>query len=152
MHCPFCSHNDTKVVDSRESADNALRRRRECLKCKKRFTTYERVETANVLVIKKDGTREQFNRDKLLQGVIRACEKRPISSEKIIGVVEEIEQELCEHEKKEVTSKKIGELVMRRLKKLDKVAYIRFASVYREFTDLESFEEELQKLLRRRRK
>jgi len=103
-------------------------------------------------VVKKDGTREQFSREKLLAGIIRACEKRPISSEKIMGVIDEIEQELCEKEKKEVTSRKLGELVMRRLKKLDKVAYIRFASVYREFTDLESFEEELQKLLRKRRK
>lgn len=151
MRCPFCSVGDTKVIDSRLSSDNTFRRRRECLKCKKRVTTYERIETANILVVKKDGTREQFNREKLLRGVIRACEKRPISSEKITGVVDEIEQELCEREKNEISSRKLGELVMKRLKKLDKVAYIRFASVYREFTDLKSFEEELQKLLRRKR-
>ena len=152
MLCPYCSRGDTKVTDSRLSSDNTFRRRRECLKCKKRFTTYERVETANILVVKKDGNREQFNRDKLLQGVIRACEKRPISSAKIVGVVDDIEQELIAKGKSEISSKKVGEAVMRRLKKLDKVAYIRFASVYREFTDLESFEEELQKLLRKRRK
>ncbi|MBR9703046.1 transcriptional repressor NrdR [Candidatus Woesearchaeota archaeon] len=148
MHCPYCE-SETKVVDSRDSTDNSLRRRRECLKCKKRFTTYERIETTNLLVIKKDGAREQFNRDKLKNGIIRACEKRPITLQQIDRMVEEIETGLLEKEKREVESKRIGELVMEHLQKIDKISYIRFASVYREFADIESFEKELQQLLRK---
>jgi len=122
------------------------RRRRECRKCKKRFTTYERVETIGLVVIKKDGRRERFSRDKLLAGVQRACEKRPISQERIERLVEEVERELRNMDTLEVESRRIGELVMRKLKKLDKVAYIRFASVYRSFADIESFENELRAL------
>jgi len=144
MLCPFCSA-ETKVVDSRLSKDS-LRRRRECTKCHKRFTTYERVESTNLLIVKKDGTREQYNREKLMSGIIRACEKRKISHETISRLIDEVEQEIIEH--REVPSKKLGDLVMKRLRKIDKVAYIRFASVYREFADIESFEKELKKLLR----
>lgn len=149
MKCPYCSKGETKVVDSRLSSDNSLRRRRECLSCEKRFTTYERIERTPLLVIKKDGTREQFNKDKIKNGFLRACEKRPISLEDIEKVVDKIENDIFEKEQGEVSSKKIGEHIMRQLKKLDKVAYIRFASVYREFTDLESFEKELKGLLRK---
>jgi len=146
MLCPFCNA-ETKVVDSRLSKDS-LRRRRECTKCQRRFTTYERIESTNLLIVKKDGTREQFNREKLMAGIIRACEKRKISHETISQLIDEVEQEIIEH--REVPSKKLGDLVMKRLRKIDKVAYIRFASVYREFADIESFEKELQKLLRRK--
>lgn len=149
MRCPYCSRT-TKVIDSRESANNTFRRRRECLKCKRRFTTYERIETTNLLVVKKDGTREQFNKDKLRAGLIKACEKRSITLEQIDTMADEIEQDLVEKSDGEIPSKQIGELVMRKLKKIDKVAYIRFASVYREFTDLKSFEKELQKLIHKR--
>lgn len=148
MRCPSCE-SETKVIDSRNSND-AMRRRRECISCARRFTTYERIESTNLLVVKKDGTREQFNREKLLAGIIHACEKRPISLERLTQVVEEIEQELCEGNTREIESRKLGEHVMRKLKKIDKVAYIRFASVYREFADLASFEKELQKLLRKK--
>ena len=147
MHCPYCSHAKTNVVDSRDVGELEItRRRRECRKCKKRFTTYERVETIGLVVIKKDGRRERFSRDKLLAGVQRACEKRPISQERIERLVEEVERELRNMDTLEVESRKIGELVMRKLKKLDKVAYIRFASVYRSFADIESFENELRAL------
>jgi transcriptional repressor NrdR len=149
MRCPFCAHAETKVVDSRDAADHSLRRRRECLKCGKRFTTYERVETTNLLVVKKDGTREQFDRAKLRKAITLPCEKLPISSEKIDRAVSRIEQKLAESRKGEVSSKKIGDLVIRELKKLHKVAYIRFAAVYREFADLADFESELAKLLKR---
>lgn len=146
MLCPFCAA-ETKVVDSRLSKDS-LRRRRKCTKCHKRFTTYERIESTNLLIVKKDGTREQYSREKLMAGIIRACEKRRISHETISRLIDEVEQEIIEH--REVPSKKLGDLVMKRLKKIDKVAYIRFASVYREFADIESFEKELRKLLRRK--
>jgi len=147
MRCPYCSYARTNVVDSRDVGELEItRRRRECRKCKKRFTTYERVETIGLVVIKKDGRREKFSRDKLLAGVQRACEKRPISQERIEKMAEEIEKELRNMDTLEVESRKIGELVMRKLKKLDKVAYIRFASVYRSFADIESFENELRAL------
>ncbi len=149
MRCPFCGHADTKVVDSRDTGEDSLRRRRECLKCRKRFTTYERIETTNLLVVKKDGTREQFDRGKLRKAMTLPCEKLKISSERIDRALARIEQKLTESRKGEVSTTKIGDLVMRELKKLDKVAYIRFAAVYREFADLADFESELEKLLKR---
>jgi len=152
MKCPYCLSEDNKVIDKRESEEGiSTRRRRECLKCKKRFTTYERVENIDIVVVKKDGTRQQFDRQKVKSGIVRACEKRPVNVEKIEQVVNEIEAKIFSSQSKEVNSKKIGELIMRKLKGLDKVAYIRFASVYREFADLESFEEELGKLLSKTR-
>ncbi len=147
MRCPYCLHPETKVLDSRDSSDlDATRRRRECLKCKKRFTTYERVEMVDLIVIKKDGRRENFDRHKLLNGVMKACEKRPVSHERIEELVDDVERELRKREETEVSSMTIGEMVMSRLKRLDQVAYIRFASVYRSFTDVESFEKELRRL------
>jgi transcriptional repressor NrdR len=150
VRCPYCSSAETRVVDSRDVGELEItRRRRECRRCKKRFTTYERVETIDLVVIKKDGRRERFDRGKLLAGIQKACEKRPISSERIEKLVEEIERELRNMDTLEVESSKVGELVMRKLKKLDKVAYIRFASVYRSFADIESFENELRALRRK---
>jgi transcriptional repressor NrdR len=150
VRCPYCSYARTNVIDSRDVGELEItRRRRECRKCRKRFTTYERVETIDLVVIKKDGRREKFDRNKLLAGVQKACEKRPIGQEKIENLVEEIERELRNMETLEVESSKIGELVMKKLKKLDKVAYIRFASVYRSFADIESFENELRAMRRK---
>ena len=145
MQCPYCKHAESKVLDSRE-AEVAVRRRRECEKCGKRFTTYERVEKTDLAVIKKDGRREPFSREKLRAGIVRACEKRPVESEKIEKLCDEIEEKLKKKEKIEVPSKLIGEMVMRRLKVIDKVAYIRFASVYKEFEDVEEFRKELKEL------
>jgi transcriptional repressor NrdR len=144
MQCPYCKA-DTKVVDKRDSGEHT-RRRRECLKCSKRFTTYERLEETPLVVIKKDGRRQSFDRSKLKSGILRACEKRPITTEQIERVVEEIEQHLRNKYTADIPSRAIGEAVMARLKSLDKVAYIRFASVYRNFTDLGSFEKELNAL------
>jgi len=150
MKCPYCGFPETKVVDKRDAdGGDAARRRRECLKCNERFTTYERVETSTLTVVKKDGNREEFDREKVLRGIIKACEKRPISREMMDRSVDEIEIELRNGGTKEVTSRQVGEAVMKRLKKLDKIAYIRFASVYREFADLDSFEKELKKLIRK---
>jgi transcriptional repressor NrdR len=150
MKCPYCGHSETKVLDSREAEEDATtRRRRECLKCEKRFTTYERVEMTDLVVIKKDGRREKFNRDKILSGLMKACEKRPVPKEKIESALNEIERELKTMDTTEIESTKIGELVMKKLKSLDKVAYIRFASVYKEFADLETFETEVRKLLKK---
>ena len=147
MKCPYCGNSDTSVIDSRETEDmRVIRRRRECPKCEKRFTTYERVELLDLFVIKKDGRREAFDRKKLLVGIERACEKRPISHDAIETMVDEIEGELRGMDKAEVPSKRIGRMVMKKLKTLDKVAYIRFASVYYSFEDLEAFERELDKL------
>ena len=147
MICPYCNSKETKVVDKRDNPSlKATRRRRECLKCKKRFTTYERTEQSDLIVIKKDKRREPFNREKLKNGIIKACQKRPVSYETIENVLNEIESELRKKTKTEVTSREIGELVMKKLKKLDKVAYIRFASVYRDFQDISSFEKELKSL------
>ena len=147
MRCPYCGFSETKVLDSRESEDSDVtRRRRECEKCSKRFTTYERVEMLGLRVIKKNGNIEGFERDKVLKGALKACEKRPIKMEKIEKLVDEVESELRKNETTEIPSKVIGELVMEKLKKLDKVAYVRFASVYKEFTDLKSFETELKKI------
>lgn len=144
MRCPYCNSGETKVIETREAEDSDVtRRRRECLKCKKRFTTYERVEMIELRVIKKNGDIERFDRNKILNGILKACEKRPIKIEKI---VDEIESELRKHETTEIYSKVIGELVMEKLKQLDHVAYIRFASVYREFKDIKGFEKELKNI------
>jgi len=149
MKCIFCSHSETKVVDSRESED-ITRRRRECLKCKKRFTTYERAEPLQVYIIKKSNSRELFDREKLKKGIVRACEKRPISIEKIDNIVNKIEAKLRTLDTNEIQSKTLGEEVTKHLKQLDKVAYIRFASVYREFADIEDFKKEIQGLLKKK--
>ena len=149
MKCPYCSNLNTKVVDKRESGEPGVtRRRRECLKCGKRFTTYERIETLGLTIVKKSGVRENFDRHKLLAGLLKACEKRSIPREKVEKIIDDIEAKLREHKKTEVDSRFLGELVMKKLKSLDKVAYIRFASVYREFTDLESFKKEMEKLIK----
>jgi len=148
MKCPFCGHQEDKVVDSRESSDGAaIRRRRECLGCGKRFTTYEHIEEQSLMVIKKDGRREAFDRRKLLAGLTKACEKRPVSMDRIEQLVEEIEQDLLRSFEREVPSQQIGERVMRRLHDVDPVAYVRFASVYREFKDPAQFMRELNELL-----
>ena len=145
MKCPFCGHLESKVVDSRPAEEGAsIRRRRECLACHKRFTTYETVESLPLMVIKKDGNRQTFDKTKLLNGMIRACEKRPVSYDKI---ADEIEQELQNSLERETNTERIGELVMERLKKVDEVAYVRFASVYRQFKDINTFMSELNKLL-----
>lgn len=146
MKCPFCGSSELKVIDKRVSDEETNRRRRECLKCNKRFTTYERVEMVEIKVVKKDGRREPFNRDKILKGILKACEKRPISEQTIQATLDDIESEILSSENQEIKSTEIGEIVMRHLKKLDEVAYIRFASVYREFKDLKQFESELSNL------
>jgi len=145
MRCPFCNHKETQVTDKRDS-ENETRRRRECLKCKKRFTTYEKFEVKDLRVIKKNGAREAFEAEKLKKGILKACEKRPVSLEKIEQIVSEIENKLKNSNKKEVRTEMIGELVMKALKKLDKVAYIRFASVYRDFKDINDFKKEIKEL------
>src|SRR3989338_713375 len=147
MKCPFCNHDEDKVVDSRASSDGiAIRRRRECLKCGKRFTTYEHDEEQALMVIKKDGRREPFDRHKLLTGLMKACEKRPVGIDQLEQIVDEVERELSQQFEHEVPSREIGERVMRRLHDLDPVAYVRFASVYREFKDAEQFVGELTDL------
>src|SRR3989338_2849405 len=148
MKCPYCSHSETKVIDSRETED-ITRRRRECLNCTKRFTTYERVESVNLVIIKKDLRREPYDRDKLKRGLIKACEKRPVSHDDIEKIVDKIESKLKSLNTTEIKSTIIGEEVMRSLKKLDKVAYIRFASVYKDFKDVKEFEKELKWLKER---
>ena len=148
MRCPFCSNPDTKVVDSRPTEEGqAIRRRRECESCGKRFTTYETVEAVPLMVVKKDGKREAFDRNKLLNGIIKACEKRPVPIADIEKIVTELETGLNNAMTKELESEKIGEFVIEHLKDLDDVAYVRFASVYRQFTDAESFRNEIEKLL-----
>ena len=147
MRCPYCNFEETKVIETREADDpDVTRRRRECLKCNKRFTTYERVEMLNLRIINKNGDIEAFNRNKILNGIVKACEKRPIKIEKIEKVVDDIETELRKQETTEIQSKVIGEMVMEKLKELDHVAYIRFASVYREFKDIKEFEKELKNI------
>ena len=146
MLCPFCDHDDSKVIDSRDSGDG-IRRRRECLACSRRYTTYERVQTNAVIVIKRDGRREEFHRDKLWMSLSKACAKRPLPTGSIDKMAEAIEAELVSLGKAEVPSDAIGELVMERLRDLDRVAYIRFASIYRDFRDIESFKEEIEALL-----
>jgi len=152
MKCPYCQSEETSVLDSRDTEDKAaIRRRRECTKCKKRFTTYERCDLADIIVMKKDGRREPFSREKLLKGLTIACGKLQISREQIEAIADEVETEVRGMDSIEVKSSKIGSIVMRKLKKLDKVAYIRFASVYRSFEDLEEFREELDKLIAKKR-
>lgn len=153
MKCPFCSHSDDKVIDSREGrAGDLIRRRRECLKCSRRFTTYERIDEIPYMVIKKDGRRERFDRQKILQGLLKSCEKRPVATAKLESIVDEVERFVHEAAERERTSSEIGELLMARLKKLDKVAYVRFASVYLDFKDVKEFMSELKGLLRERSK
>ncbi len=148
MKCPFCSYFESKVVDSRPTDEGqAIRRRRECIKCSKRFTTYEKIEEIPLIVVKKDGNRQAYDRNKLLNGIIKACEKRPVSISTIEKSVDEIEKNLSNSLEKEVTSEEIGEMIMDKLKEIDEVAYVRFASVYRQFKDLNSFMEELKKIL-----
>lgn len=148
MKCPYCGHLESKVVDSRPADEGAsIRRRRECLSCRKRFTTYETMESLPLMVIKKDGSRQSFERGKVMAGLIRACEKRPVSYQTLEGLVAEIEQALQNQIDREVSSSQIGELVLERLKKLDEVAYVRFASVYREFKDIHSFMTELDQFM-----
>ena len=148
MKCPYCSYTESKVVDSRPADDGtSIRRRRECLSCHRRFTTYETMESLPLMVVKKDGSRQSFDRNKVLGGLIRACEKRPVSYHTLEELVTEIEQTLQNQMEREVSSAQIGELVMERLKKIDEVAYVRFASVYRQFKDINTFMRELNKLL-----
>ncbi len=149
MHCPYCSFADSKVIDSRDSGDG-IRRRRECLSCDRRFTTYERVQMRTVMVVKRDGRREEFDREKLFASLSKACAKRPLPVGSIEKVLDEIEGHLMESGRAELTSRAVGEVVMERLKSLDRVAYIRFASVYRDFRDVESFIEEIDSLMERR--
>lgn len=147
MKCPYCQADETKVVDKRESEKlGVTRRRRECIRCKKRFTTHERIEGVDLIIIKKDGRREAFLRDKLKAGLLKACEKRPVSLEQINNMLDDIESELRRSDSIEIKSTDVGEMVMKKLRDIDKVAYIRFASVYREFEDLSSFEKELKQL------
>lgn len=151
MKCPFCGENDNKVIDSRLSKEgNAIRRRRECLMCERRFTTYETIEEIPLMIIKKDKRREVFNRDKVRSGIQRACEKREISMNAIEAFIEELERDLRESEEKEISSWVIGEKIMAKLHELDKVAYVRFASVYRDFKDVNDFVTELKTLLNQR--
>lgn len=151
MKCPYCGYQESKVVDSRHSDDNtSIRRRRECLCCQKRFTTYETVESLPMIVVKKDNSRQSFDRNKILNGMVRACEKRPVSMADLEMVADEIEQIVQNSLDREVSTEHIGELVMERLKPLDEVAYVRFASVYRQFKDINSFMHELNKILQER--
>lgn len=148
MKCPYCSFEESKVIDSRSADDGErIRRRRECLKCGKRFTTHEVIETVPLIVVKRDKSREVFDRNKLTAGILRACEKRPVSIEQIDNIVDSIEAKLQSSVDREVTSMKIGELAMERIKDIDEVSYVRFASVYRQFKDINTFMEELNKLL-----
>lgn len=151
MKCPYCGYSESKVVDSRPTDEEAaIRRRRECEKCGKRFTTYEKIEEMPLIIVKKDGSREVYQRSKMMNGLLRACEKRPISISQIEAIADDIEKELYNSMEKEIESKKIGEMVMNRLKKIDDVAYVRFASVYRQFKDINTFLEELNKLINER--
>ena len=148
MKCPFCGHENTRVIDSRPSEENnSIRRRRVCDECDKRFTTYEKVETIPLIIIKKDDNRETYDRSKIEAGVLRACHKRPISANRINQLVDEVETEIFNMEEKEIPSQVVGEIVMNKLKDLEAVAYVRFASVYREFKDINTFMDELKKVL-----
>lgn len=148
MKCPFCGEENTKVIDSRPAEENnSIRRRRQCEVCGKRFTTYEKVETIPLIVIKKDDNREPYDRSKIERGIVRSCHKRPVSYDQIVSTVEEIEAEIFNEEEKEISSNEIGEIVMDKIKELDQVAYVRFASVYREFKDVNTFMDELKKFL-----
>lgn len=149
MHCIKCGCEESKVVDSRSIEEgNSIRRRRECLNCKHRFTTYEKIEYTPIVVIKKNGLRQQFDRSKIINGMLRACEKRPVSIEQIENATDEIEMEINNSLDKEIPASKIGDLVIQKLKEIDEIAYVRFASVYRQFKDINEFKEELNKLLR----
>jgi transcriptional repressor NrdR len=151
VKCPFCAHLDDKVIDSREGrVGDTIRRRRECLKCGRRFTTYERIDEIPYMVIKKDGRRERFERQKILQGLLKACEKRPVATPKLEAIVDDIERVVHEATERELTTTEIGAMIMTRLKKLDKVAYVRFASVYMDFKDVKEFMSELKGLLKER--
>ena len=148
MKCPFCGHDNTRVIDSRPAEDNnSIRRRRVCDECDKRFTTYEKIETIPLIIIKKDNNRETYDRSKIEAGVLRACHKRPVSAGQIDKLVEEVETEIFNMEEREISTQDIGEMVMNKLKDMDAVAYVRFASVYREFKDINTFMDELKKVL-----
>ena len=148
MKCPFCGHENTRVIDSRPAEDNnSIRRRRVCDECGKRFTTYEKVETIPLIIIKKDNNRETYDRSKIEAGILRACHKRPVSAAQITQLVDSVETEIVNREEREISSNVIGELIMNKLKDLDPVAYVRFASVYREFKDVNTFMSEIKKIL-----
>lgn len=151
MKCPFCGYDDSKVLDTRPTDEGyTIRRRRECLKCQNRFTTYEKIEQSPVMVIKKDGNRQAFDRDKIVRGMIKSCEKRPVSADEIEEAVNNIEKKIENSMRREITSLEIGEMVMDELKDLDEVSYVRFASVYREFKDLQSFVDELENFVKKK--
>ena len=153
MKCPYCGEADSKVIDSRPAEDgSSIRRRRQCNACQKRFTTYEKVETIPLIVIKKDNNREPYDRRKIESGVLRSCHNRPISADQIQKLVDEIETEIFNREEREISARKIGEIVMNRLKNLDAVAYVRFASVYREFKDVSTFMDEIMKIMETKEK
>ncbi|MBN1405814.1 MAG: transcriptional repressor NrdR [Candidatus Omnitrophica bacterium] len=153
MKCPYCGHAEDKVVDSRSSAENdSTRRRRECLKCQRRFTTYEHIEEIPLMVVKKNGQRQPFDRNKIMSGLLKACEKRPVSVQKIETLLDGIERALLKKHDKEVSSSNIGELIMKKLHDIDQVAYVRFASVYREFKDISEFMKEMKDILKKERK
>ena len=152
MKCPYCGEEDTKVIDSRPCESNGIRRRRQCIVCDKRFTTYERVEVIPLMVVKKDGVREEFDRSKIEKGMLRACHKRPVSADTIARLTDEIENELMSGDEREIPSTVIGEKVMKKLKATDDVAYVRFASVYREFKDVRTFVKEIEKMDKNKRK
>jgi transcriptional repressor NrdR len=151
MKCPFCAHQEDKVIDSRESKEgDAIRRRRQCLGCERRFTTYEKIDEIPYMVVKKDGRREKFERQKILNGLLKACEKRPISITKLAAIVDKVEGRLADNAERELSTTDVGEILMEELRGLDKIAYVRFASVYRDFQDEQAFLSELQVLLRSR--
>jgi transcriptional repressor NrdR len=152
VNCPFCGHRQDRVVDSRESREgDVIRRRRQCLKCDRRFTTYERTDEVPFMVVKKDGRREKFDRQKVLAGLLKACEKRPVPMPKLAEIVDGVESKLAESTDREVSTTEVGEMLMDRLRALDKIAYVRFASVYRDFQDVEAFLNELKNLIRQKR-
>jgi transcriptional repressor NrdR len=149
--CPFCGHREDRVIDSRESKEgDVIRRRRECLKCQRRFTTYERSDEIPYMVVKRDGRREKFDRQKILEGLLKACEKRPVPMAKLAEAIDEVESKLADSAEREMPTTDIGEMLMNRLRSVDKIAYVRFASVYRDFQDVEAFLNELKDLLQRR--
>ena len=153
MRCPYCEYTESKVIDSRPTDEgNSIRRRRECLKCEKRFTTYEQIESIPIIIIKKDGKRQQYDRQKLINGILRACEKTPVTFAQVENMVSEIEVKLFNSMDREISSTHIGELVKEKLKDIDEVAYVRFASVYREFRDVNTFMDELKSLLKSKKK
>jgi transcriptional repressor NrdR len=152
MTCPFCGHREDKVIDSRESQQGEItRRRRECLKCARRFTTYERIDEIPYMVVKKDGRREKFDRQKVMNGLLRACEKRPIGMSKLADIIDVVEARIAESPERELPTTQIGEILMERLSALDKIAYVRFASVYRDFQDVEAFFRELKEMMQQKR-